>query len=100
MIPLAVHVHFPHPTVPFFSGSKSHLCPKQPPLTPPPVQVKLAIFRTSNGCGWGVKALEAIKRGTFVAEYVGEVITNEEAERRGQKYGASRREGVGTAVWR
>ena len=51
-------------------------------------QVKLAIFRTSNGCGWGVRALEPIKRGTFVAEYVGEVITNEEAERRGEKYGA------------
>ncbi|XP_043243512.1 histone-lysine N-methyltransferase SUV39H2-like isoform X2 [Amphibalanus amphitrite] len=49
-------------------------------------KVKLSIFRTSNGCGWGVKALESIKRGSFVAEYVGEVITNEEAERRGEKY--------------
>jgi len=49
-------------------------------------KAKLAIFRTDNGCGWGVKALETIKRGSFVTEYVGEVITNEEAERRGERY--------------
>ena len=42
------------------------------------------LHRTSNGCGWGVKAMENIKRGTFVVEYVGEIITNEEAERRGE----------------
>ncbi len=30
--------------------------------------------------------LENIKRGTFIVEYVGEVITNEEAERRGKVY--------------
>uniref|UniRef100_A0A1B6KP62 Histone-lysine N-methyltransferase n=1 Tax=Graphocephala atropunctata TaxID=36148 RepID=A0A1B6KP62_9HEMI len=48
--------------------------------------VKLCIFRTSTGCGWGVKALETIAKGTFVSEYVGEVITFDEAERRGKKY--------------
>ena len=52
-------------------------------------KVRLAIFRTSNGCGWGVKTLENIKKGSFVVEYVGEVITNEEAEERGKKYGGS-----------
>jgi SET domain-containing protein len=31
--------------------------------------------------------LENIKKGSFVVEYVGEVITNEEAEERGKKYG-------------
>lgn len=36
-------------------------------------QMKLAIFRTSNFCGWGVKTLEPIPVGTFVMEYVGEV---------------------------
>ena len=50
-------------------------------------QVKLCIYRTDNGCGWGVKALENIKKGSFVVEYVGEVITSEEAEKRGEKYG-------------
>ena len=47
--------------------------------------------RTDNGCGWGVKTLEKIKRGSFVVEYVGEVITSEEAERRGEKYDAAGR---------
>lgn len=33
----------------------------------------MAIFRTSNGRGWGVKTLVDIRRNTFVMEYVGEV---------------------------
>jgi len=53
--------------------------------------VKMAIFRTSNGCGWGVKSLERIKEGLFVVSYVGEVITSEEAERRGKDYDAAGR---------
>ena len=72
------------PAVPRLTGDSAGCC-----------QVKLAIFRTSNGCGWGVKALEPIKRGSFVAEYVGEVITNEEAERRGEKYGQYFSQAVG-----
>ena len=52
-------------------------------------KVKLCIYRTPNGCGWGVKTLENIKKGSFVVEYVGEVITTEEAEERGKKYGQS-----------
>ena len=52
---------------------------------------KLAIFRTDNGCGWGVKAMENIKKDSFVVEYVGEVITSEEAEERGRKYDAEGR---------
>ncbi|KAK3912440.1 Eukaryotic translation initiation factor 2 subunit 3 [Frankliniella fusca] len=51
-------------------------------------KVTLAIFRTSNGCGWGVKAKENIPSGTFICQYVGEVITNEEAEVRGLRYDA------------
>ena len=31
--------------------------------------------------------MENIKKGTFVVEYVGEIITSEEAEERGKKYG-------------
>ena len=34
---------------------------------------KVCIFRTKNGRGWGVKALQKIKSGSFVMEYVGEV---------------------------
>lgn len=36
-------------------------------------QYSLCIFRTSNGCGWGVKTLVKIRRRSFVMEYVGEV---------------------------
>ncbi|XP_005106418.1 histone-lysine N-methyltransferase SUV39H2 [Aplysia californica] len=49
---------------------------------------KVCIFRTPNGRGWGVKTLQKIKKGSFVMEYVGEVISNEEAERRGKEYDA------------
>lgn len=50
-------------------------------------KVALSIFRTANGRGWGVKSLEPIKKDQFVSEYVGEVISSEEAEQRGMKYG-------------
>ncbi|XP_072399352.1 histone-lysine N-methyltransferase SUV39H2-like isoform X1 [Diabrotica undecimpunctata] len=49
-------------------------------------KVPLCIFRTSNGCGWGVRAMRKIHCGEFVCEYVGEVITFEEAEIRGKTY--------------
>lgn len=47
-------------------------------------KIPLCIFRT-KGRGWGVKTTGPIKPNTFVTEYVGEVITNEEAEKRGKK---------------
>lgn len=46
-------------------------------------KIPLCIFRTI-GRGWGVKTMQPLKCNTFVSEYVGEVITNEEAERRGE----------------
>ncbi|KAF6017314.1 hypothetical protein EB796_024381 [Bugula neritina] len=51
-------------------------------------KVKLAIFKTTNGCGWGVKAKQNIKKGVFIMEYLGEIITQTEAENRGQVYDA------------
>ena len=48
-------------------------------------KIPLCIFRTDNR-GWGVKTLQPIKANTFVTEYVGEVITSEEAEKRGRAY--------------
>ena len=32
--------------------------------------VNLCLFRTLNGCGWGVKALEAIKKTSYVCTWV------------------------------
>jgi len=52
------------------------------------LNARVCIFRTDNGRGWGLKAREFIKKGRFVVEYVGEIITNEEAEERGKKYDA------------
>ncbi|GIY34584.1 histone-lysine N-methyltransferase Su(var)3-9 [Caerostris extrusa] len=45
-------------------------------------KVKVGIFKTSNGRGWGLKTLESIAKGQFVLEYLGEIITTEEAEKR------------------
>ncbi|XP_071022685.1 histone-lysine N-methyltransferase SUV39H1-like [Oncorhynchus clarkii lewisi] len=50
------------------------------------IQHTLCIFKTDNGRGWGVRTSERIRRHSFVMEYVGEIITTEEAERRGQVY--------------
>ena len=38
-----------------------------------------------------MKTLENIKKGSFVVQYVGEVITSDEAEDRGKKYDAEGR---------
>ncbi|KAG0444232.1 hypothetical protein HPB47_014022 [Ixodes persulcatus] len=51
-------------------------------------EVPLTIFRTTNKRGWGVRTERRIKKGTFLFEYFGEVITNEEAEQRGRTYDA------------
>nr|XP_026498615.1 histone-lysine N-methyltransferase SUV39H2-like isoform X1 [Vanessa tameamea] len=50
---------------------------------------KLTIFKTANGCGWGVRSDQKIKQGQFLCQYVGEVITFEEAEKRGREYDAN-----------
>ncbi|MBN3293730.1 SUV91 methyltransferase, partial [Polypterus senegalus] len=50
------------------------------------IQYDMCIFKTENGRGWGVRTMEKIKKNSFVMEYVGEIITSEEAERRGHIY--------------
>ncbi|XP_053572475.1 histone-lysine N-methyltransferase SUV39H2 [Bombina bombina] len=59
-------------------------CPNRVVQKGPPYS--LCIFKTHNGRGWGVQTLQKIRKHSFVMEYVGEVITSEEAERRGQQY--------------
>ncbi|KAJ4963447.1 hypothetical protein NE237_023386 [Protea cynaroides] len=49
------------------------------------VRVKLEVFKTKSK-GWAVRAAEAISRGTFVCEYIGEVLNDQEANRRGERY--------------
>ncbi|KAJ7326062.1 hypothetical protein OS493_028318 [Desmophyllum pertusum] len=52
----------------------------------PQGKILVAIFRTPNGCGWGVKTMELIEKSQLVTEYIGEAITQEEAEKRGKVY--------------
>ncbi|KAK4791272.1 hypothetical protein SAY86_031685 [Trapa natans] len=50
------------------------------------VQVKLEVFKTEKK-GWGLRAGEAILRGTFICEYAGEVIDEIEGDERRSRYG-------------
>ncbi|RZC55147.1 hypothetical protein C5167_014003 [Papaver somniferum] len=52
------------------------------------VKVKLEVFKTEKK-GWAVRAGEAISRGTFVCEYIGEVLNDQEATKRYDKEGCS-----------
>ncbi|BFZ20236.1 hypothetical protein BsWGS_23274 [Bradybaena similaris] len=45
------------------------------------ITCRLQMFKT-NGRGWGVRALMDIPKGTFVCEYIGELISDSEADRR------------------
>ncbi|EGC34871.1 hypothetical protein DICPUDRAFT_55529 [Dictyostelium purpureum] len=45
----------------------------------------LELFKTPNK-GWSVRAVIEIPKNSFVCEYVGEIITHKEADRRGSKY--------------
>ncbi|XP_073397292.1 histone-lysine N-methyltransferase EHMT1 isoform X4 [Dendrobates tinctorius] len=43
------------------------------------LKVRLQLYRTKN-MGWGVRTLQEIPMGTFVCEYVGELISDTEAD--------------------
>ncbi|KAK2837107.1 hypothetical protein Q5P01_014319 [Channa striata] len=45
------------------------------------LRVRLQLFRTQK-MGWGVRAMQDIPQGTFICEYVGEIITDAEADKR------------------
>ncbi|XP_064615910.1 histone-lysine N-methyltransferase EHMT2-like [Liolophura sinensis] len=45
------------------------------------ITVRLQLFRTCNR-GWGVKTLLDIPQGSFICEYIGELISDSEADRR------------------
>ncbi|GAQ84920.1 Putative histone H3 (Lys9) methyltransferase [Klebsormidium nitens] len=48
--------------------------------------VHLELFKTDNGRGFGVRTREDIQRGRLIGQYVGEVITSEEANKRNSVY--------------
>ncbi|XP_067865458.1 histone-lysine N-methyltransferase EHMT2 isoform X2 [Heterodontus francisci] len=43
------------------------------------IKVRLQLYRTEK-MGWGVRALQDIPQGTFICEYVGEIISDAEAD--------------------
>lgn len=47
--------------------------------------VPLEIFKTPK-CGWGIRSRQALKAGTFVISYGGELVSNSEAEERATLY--------------
>eukprot|EP00899_Mesostigma_viride_P003242 jgi/Mesvir1/12919/Mv05938-RA.1 len=59
-------------------------CPGQ--CIPKGVQVPLLVTETQNGRGLGLIALDAIPQGAFIATYVGELISFNEARRREEMY--------------
>ncbi|VVA28021.1 PREDICTED: histone-lysine N-methyltransferase [Prunus dulcis] len=46
------------------------------------ITVKLQVFLTPEGKGWGLRTLEDLPAGAFVCEYVGEILTNTELHER------------------
>ncbi|KAL6634993.1 hypothetical protein ACP70R_027664 [Stipagrostis hirtigluma subsp. patula] len=46
--------------------------------------VKLELFRTENK-GWAIRAAQPIPQGTFVCEYIGEVVKGDEAMRNAER---------------
>lgn len=47
------------------------------------MKLPLQVFECQQRAkGWGVRTLRQIPRGTFVAEYTGEILTDMEADRR------------------
>lgn len=51
-------------------------------------QVKMQLFKTEHK-GWGVKTLQKLQQGEFIAEYVGEIVSDDVAEERGCAYDKS-----------
>ncbi|XP_022762107.1 probable inactive histone-lysine N-methyltransferase SUVR2, partial [Durio zibethinus] len=49
------------------------------------ITATLQVFSTPEGKGWGLRSVHALKKGTFVCEYVGEIVTNQELHLRNKK---------------
>ncbi|XP_062154230.1 histone-lysine N-methyltransferase SUVR5 isoform X2 [Alnus glutinosa] len=63
--------------------SCSRTCPNR--ILQNGVRVKLEVFKTEKK-GWALRAAETILRGMFVCEYVGEVLDEQEANKRRHRY--------------
>lgn len=79
--------------VPIYECNSKCACPPDCPnrIVQQGRKHKLNIFKTPDGRGWGVRTEKYIPEGQFICEYTGEVITFEEAEKRGLEYDAAGR---------
>ncbi|KAK4850318.1 hypothetical protein QYF36_005638 [Acer negundo] len=55
------------------------------------ITCELQVFLTGDGKGWGLRTLQDLPKGTFVCEYVGEILTNTELYERNMKSSGSER---------
>ncbi|KAJ8770187.1 hypothetical protein K2173_011522 [Erythroxylum novogranatense] len=53
------------------------------------ISCNLEVFSTAERKGWGVRTLKDLPKGTFVCEYVGEIVTNMELYERNLKNNGS-----------
>lgn len=74
---------------PIFECNKACKCSKDCPnrVVQKGRKQTLCIFKTKER-GWGVRTERAIAKGQYICEYVGEIISFEETERRGKEYDA------------
>ncbi|ESQ49643.1 hypothetical protein EUTSA_v10020577mg [Eutrema salsugineum] len=42
------------------------------------IKCELQVYFTEEGKGWGIRTLQDLPKGTFVCEYIGEILTNTE----------------------
>ena len=55
-------------------------------VTQQPRLFPLIIFKTENGRGWGLKTNTTVPKGSYLMEYTGEIIDQEESNKRGTLY--------------
>ncbi|KAF2609917.1 hypothetical protein F2Q70_00009584 [Brassica cretica] len=54
------------------------------------ISCQLQVYFTSEGKGWGVRPLKDLPKGTFVYEYIGEILTNTELYERNLRLSSER----------
>ncbi|XP_018486860.1 histone-lysine N-methyltransferase SUVR4 [Raphanus sativus] len=54
------------------------------------IRCQLQVYFTSEGKGWGVRPLQELPKGTFVYEYIGEILTNTELYERNLRSSSER----------